>query len=376
MSNSYKKKDVRLLNTLGLVLGVQPEGIQEGGFTRLMNTKIYREGALGLRDQRELFAALQTTIIGISHSLPGNPIVDGRGGWFNLITRYDSQYLIGFHGSSVSVWGWQIPDPAFAGKSTVPTTEGSVGFFNFLPEPGIPTTVSVLPNDRSIPVTYFSKPGVERMWKLVTSERATPSETVKNPSGRKFGFTIEIGESVDDEDAGQASAVTVSPRRMPPPSAGALRVFFWGINAPTGRPSATVQDGTGGALDTVGGQDSTISGAQQYDWIYTQVNLATGHESNPSAGLTGIISVQLKAVMIVCPIDTGGDDQIGAFRIYRKGGLNPNYHRVGEVSLSDDEHLISGGGAIQFEDKKSDAEISLSPKAKFDNYVPFVSTNQ
>ncbi|MEE8467116.1 MAG: hypothetical protein V3T22_01595, partial [Planctomycetota bacterium] len=383
MSNSYKKKDVRLLNILGLVLGVQPEGIQEGGFTRLMNTKIYREGALGLRDQRELFAALQTTVElgGEQEGMDGNrvPLVDGRGGWYNLITRYDSLYLIGFHGSSVSVWNWQIPDPAFAGATTVPSTEGSIGFFDFLPEPGIPTTVSVLPNDRSIPVTYFSKPGVERMWKLVTSERSTPAETTEGFGGRRGGSqTLEIGNEVSDADATQAAAVSTFPGRLPPTSAGALRVFFWGINAPPGRPSATVQDGTGGTVDTLGGQDSTISGAQQYDWIYTQVNLETGHESNPSAGLTGIISVQLKAVMIVCPIDTGGDDQIGAFRIYRKGGLNPNYQRVGEVSLSETEHLIGQGksAAIQFLDKKSDAEISLSPKAKFDNYVPFVSTNQ
>lgn len=379
MSNSYLKKDLRLLNTLGLVLGVQPEGIQAGGFTRLMNTKIYREGALGLRDQRELFAGLKTSIAGELHGMPATPIIDGRGGWFNLITRYDSLYLIGFHGTSVSIWDWKIPDPAFAGETPAPTTSGSIGFFQFLPEPGIPTTVSVLPNDRSIPVTYFSKPGVERMWKLVTDTAATPAEGRKTPGAKPLGpFTIQIGDEIEDDDAIQAAATSPVASSVPPESAGALRVYFWGINAPTGRPTATIQDGTGGADDIVGGQDSTVGGAQQYDWLYTQVNLATGHESNPSAGLEAIISVDTKAVMLTLPIDTGGDDQIGAFRVYRKGGLNPSYQRVGEVSLSDEEHLIGEGAAaaVQFLDKKSDAEISLSPKAKFDNYVPFVSTNQ
>ena len=363
MANSYSKKDIRLLNLLGLVLGIQPEGVQEGGFTRLSNTKIYREGALGLRDARELFAGLKTTDLA------------GRALWFNYITRYDSEYMLGFHGTSLNAWRWKIPDPAFAGETSTPGVESSVAFNNFLPEASLPTTVSVLPNERSIPVTYFSKPGLTQMWKLVTEGAPSSAETPVQTGG------LDPLPSSGNET--QFNGATYDGTLVAPPSSGGLRVFKWGINAPAGRPTVQVQDGTGGSQDIEGSLNSSVSGAKAYDWIYTYVNLATGHEGNPSAGLEATITVTSKAVLISCPIDTGGDDQIGAIRIYRAGGsfttaAGLGYQRVAEVSLSDNTYVITGerGTIVEYLDKKSDAELNFAPQVKFDNYIPFVSQNQ
>lgn len=362
MANSYEKRDIRLVDYKGLVLGVQPEGIQEGGFTRLMNTKIYREGAIGLRDQRDLFAGLKTTDL------------EGRALWINYITRYDKEFILAFHGSSLNAWRWAIPDPAFTSDTTTPGIESVVSFNNFLPEKSLPTTVSVLPNERSIPVTYFTKPGVVRMWKFVTTEAES----------RSGGGTTRRTPGVSTGDARQLSATDssiVAPPR-PPSSGGGLRVYYWGINAPGGRPTVVVQDGTGGAKDIAAPGISSDNYLAAYDYIYTYVNRETGHEGNPSAGLEATVNSSQKAILVTCPInDIGGDDQIGAVRIYRKGGSITEYLRVAEVKIEPTRTTREGevliNQSVEYLDKKSDAELQIGGIiAKFDNYVPFVSTNQ
>jgi hypothetical protein len=159
-------------------------------------------------------------------------------------------------------------------------------------------------------------------------------------------------------------------------------VYFWGINAPGGRPTVKVQDGTGGAQNITASGISSAGSLAAYDYIYTYVNLETGHEGNPSAGLETTVNSTQKAILVTCPInDIGGDDQIGAIRIYRRGGSTVDYLRVAEVKIEPKRHTREGEvlieQSVEYLDKKSDAELLLGGKiAKFDNYVPFVSTNQ
>jgi hypothetical protein len=344
------------MNVHGLVLGVQPEGLTPGVFSVLNNTKIYRRGAIGLRDQRDFFAGLDTRFrtIGIFRGSrsPGRTYMNlGRDMWVQHITRFDKDYILAFIGSSLYVWPHPLPDPGFSGSIPAPNVAGAISFENFLPIGQVPTTVSILPADRSLPVTYFVKPGSERMYKILLSR-------VGRVSGE--GVVTNTGEA--------------------PQAAYQPRVLFWGINQPTGRPRVS----SAGAFPApAAGQPSkgltdtqTTKGAMRYDWIYTYANSETGHESNPSAGLEETYHAAAREqVRLEIPIDTGGDPQIDLVRIYRSGGINTQYNRTAEVKL-DKAQTIEGVLTIVHIDGKSDSEIALAPEARIDNYVPFVSTNQ
>ncbi len=347
--NNYEKRDIRLLNVSGLVIGVQPEGLAEGVFTVLNNTHIYKKGAIGLRNQRDLFAGLVTTgratpTVPTYTSNANRTLNLGRGLWFQHITRFDKDYIIGFAEGSLYAWPYSIPDPSFSGTPVLPTTSSLVSFKDFLPTSQIPTTVSVLPEDRSIPVTYFLKPGAERMYKLVATTRGG-------------------ADQADGKDDTAGEPTTTSEK---------LAVFYWGINAPTGRPLVL-----GVTACAKGLTPSTTSGATTYDWVWTYCNSETGHEGNPSSGLKTRYSTASakKAARIKITVDTGGDPQIDTIRLYRQGGLNPYYTRTKEFKLADAQ-WITGTQDIEVLDDKADSEISLTPQLKIDNFVPFVSTNQ
>ena len=358
MGNSYNKRDYLFNYTSGLVLAAQVEGLESNASPRYHNTKIYRDGATGMRDYREFFA--------------GIPRGTGVPGWITGITRLDTTYILAFAGTSL--YGWKRPVPGSGlSPSEVAYPRGAVAlsFNDFMPAAGVVSFVTVLPDERANPAVFFSKPGVTRMWKVYgVNPRASgvESRVITGTGTRTQGQTdaeasaFAAGSSLTD--AGVIAAPTVVP----------LTVSYWGLNAPTGRPTVTV------SADTAGKLNSAVSGGLQYDWVWVHVNSTTGSESNPSAGLTATISVATgNQVKVECPVDTGGDPQIDRIRLYRKGGVLTDYHRLAEVSLRRDRGVLTGAfnpQTVTYVDTKADNDIRDNPILRLDNFVPFISTNQ
>jgi hypothetical protein len=364
MANNYKKADYRLYTDVGLVLGAQVEGLPLGAFPRMHNTKIYREGAIGLRDQRDFFAGIKTGV--------------GRPAWIDAVTRFDSDYILGFCGTSLYAWRRSIPEPSLVTEDAglVPGVRTSSNFLNFLPQGGVPTLVSVLPNDKSNPAMYFTKPGVARMWKAyLVSKKGEQTGGAEPRPGGIIGGGLGVPPNMTGEEEEEFRNASILPTETPHYMSGGLQVAFWGLNAPTGHMTATLKSGT------AGGQNSTVSGGILYDYVWTHLNTSTGSESNPSAGLPAIIGSNLTAIELEIPVDTGGDPQIDAIRIYRKGGILTDYHQLAEVALTTMVAAVTGSTTpgvetVKFTDVKKDNDIKFNKLLQLDNFVPFISTTQ
>ncbi len=372
MANDYAKALYRFSTESGLVLAAQPEGLDATAFPRLHNTKIYREGAIGLRDKREFFAGVKS--------------VDGIPGWITGIARIDNDILVAFRGTSLYGFARRVPAASgggFPSRSSFPRTATTVAFENFLPATGVATFATVHPDERANPTMYFTKPGVKRMWKVYRS----PDDTFRGgvfPTPGTFGMSesdaaaFAMGSDLPGsphrgDDPGTPQKPGDGDKRLPQAPLLPLVVAFWGINSPTKRPAASAYNDPAGKLD------SGVTGGLTYDWVWCHRNSVTGSLSNPSAGLSATLDVtgSNNAAHLAFPYDTAGDKQIDSIRIFRKGGVLTDYHKVADIDLK----TAQFGGTdtnptIKFNDTKGDNDIKNNELLRLDSFVPFVSTNQ
>lgn len=136
--------------------------------------------------------------------------------------------------------------------------------------------------------------------------------------------------------------------------------LLWGLSPPIDTPTVSLPG-------SVGGQNSSVSGAEPYTYCYTFFSNLTGAESTPSP-VSAEIDSTLQAIQVNFLGYTGTFDiQYDAIRVYRKGGTQVSTFRLaGTVSAA----------ATFFVDTAADDTLSTSVALFEDNFRPFVTQSQ